>query len=145
MMRIRVTPPSWGTTAEGPGNGGWDMSVPTPAEAELLGGYDRARWWAEEQIGSGMLLPDREVLDQWYEVEKRRIGGDCFVTPPVFQKRASGGRGVSLRLSFQRFQPTRDRVGAELEVRAVPGGNAGSQDDRLGRGVNDANTLRDVA
>ena len=121
------------------------MSVPTPAEAELLGGYDRTRWWAEEQIGSGMPLPYREVPDRWYEGEKRGIGGDRFVTPPVFQKRASGGGGVSLRLSFQRFEATRDRVGAEIEVRAVPGGNAGSQDDRLGRGVNDANTLRDVA
>ena len=121
------------------------MSVPTLAEAELLGGYDRTRWWAEEQIGSGMLLPYPEVPDRWYEVEKRRMGGDHFVTPPVFQKRASGRRGVSVRLSFQQGQATRNRVGAEIEMRAVPGRNAGAQDNRLGRGVNDSDALCDVA
>ena len=91
-----------------------------------------------------MLLPYREVLDQWYEVEFRGIGSDLFVTLPVFQKRASGGRGVSVRLSFQRFQSARDRLGPEIEVRAVPGRNAGPQDDSLRRGVNDPNELGDV-
>lgn len=145
MMRIRVTPPSWAPQPKALGAVVRDMSVPTLAEAELLGGYDRTRWWAEEQIGSGMLLPYPEVPDRWYEVEKRRMGGDHFVTPPVFQKRASGRRRVSVRLSFQQRQPTRNRVGAEIEMRAVPGRNAGAQDDHLGRGVNDSNALRDVA
>jgi hypothetical protein len=121
------------------------MSVPTPAGAELLEGYDRRRLWSEEQIGSGVLLPHREVLDRWYEVKFREIGSDLFVTPQVFQKRASGGRGVSVRLSFQRFQSPRDCLGAEIEVRAVPGRNAGAQDDGLRRGVNDTNALGDIA
>jgi hypothetical protein len=46
------------------------MSVTTPAEAGLLGGYDRRRREAEEQIGSGTLVRHPEVLDGWYEVEK---------------------------------------------------------------------------
>jgi len=121
------------------------MSVPTPAGAELLEGYDRRRLWSEEQIGSGVLLPHREVLDRWYEVKFREIGSDLFVTLPVFQKRASGGRGVSVRLSFQRFQSPRDSLGAEIEVRAVPGRNTSAQDDGLRRGVNDTNALGDIA
>jgi hypothetical protein len=92
------------------------MAVPTPAPAELLEGYDRRRVWTEEQIGSGMLLPDPEVPDRWYEVKSRCTGSDLFVTWPVFQKRASDGRGVSPRLSFQRFKTARDCLGPEIEV-----------------------------
>jgi hypothetical protein len=92
-----------------------------------------------------MLLPYREVPDRWYEAKFRGIGSDLFVTLPVFQKRASGGRGVSVRLSFQRFQSPRDCLGSQIEVRAVPGRNAGPQDDGLRRRVNDTNALGDVA
>ena len=46
------------------------MSVTTPAEAELLVGYDRRRGEAEEQIGSGTLVRHPEVLDRWYEADK---------------------------------------------------------------------------
>jgi hypothetical protein len=63
-----------------------------------------------------MLLPHREVPDQRYEVKLRGGGSDLFVTPLVFQKRASGGGGVSLRLSFQRFEATGDHLGPEIEV-----------------------------
>lgn len=120
------------------------MSVPTPAEAELLEGYDRTRWQAEEQIGSGMRLPYREVLDRWREMEKGGIGSDRFVTLPVFQKRASVGRCVSFRLSFQRFQTASNHLGSEVEVRAVPGGNAGPQDDGLRRSVYHTDAFRDI-
>jgi len=91
-----------------------------------------------------MLLPYREVLDRWYEVKCRATGSDLFVTLPVFQKRASGGRRVFLRLSFQRLQSPRDCFGPEIEVRAVPGRNAGAQDDGLRGGVNDTNALGDI-
>jgi hypothetical protein len=63
-----------------------------------------------------MLLPDPEVPDQWYEVKSRCTGSDLFVTSPVFQKRASDGRGVSPGLSFQRFETARDCLGPEIEV-----------------------------
>ncbi len=74
------------------GAGASCMSEPTPADAGLLDGHDRRRWWAEEQIGSGLLLPYLEALDRWYEAEFGEIGGDLFVTRRCFKnERQPGG------------------------------------------------------
>ena len=121
------------------------MSAATPTETELLGGYDRVRRRDEEQIGSGMLLRVREVQLLRYEVRNVRGGGGDFVTPPVFQNERLGGIfGVS-RLTFQRRQLSRDHLGSQIEVRPVPGRNAGAKDDRLGRRVHHADPFGDVA
>ena len=60
-------------------------------------------------------------------------------------KRALGGVLLLSRLGLQRLQPSSHDLGSQIEVRTVPGRNAGSQDDGLRRGVNDADTFRDVA
>src|SRR5215213_8342868 len=51
----------------------------------------------------------------------------------------------ALTAFFEGFQLTDHRVGPQIEMRAVPGGNAGPQNDRLGRCVHDAEPLGDVA
>ncbi len=91
MMRIRVTPPSWAWQPIAQGAVVRGMSVPTPAQARLVEGYDRRRKWAEEQIGSGMLLPYREVPDRWYEVKNGGSGSDLFVTLPCFKCERQAG------------------------------------------------------
>ena len=68
-----------------------------------------------------------------------------MVFPASVSKRALGGVLLLSPLSLQRFQSPSHDFRSEVEVRTVPGGNAGSQDDGLGRGVNDTDMFRDVA
>jgi hypothetical protein len=64
---------------------------------------------------------------------------------PVVSKRALRGVGSLLRLSFQRFQSSGHHLRPQIEVRTVPGRNAGAQDDGLRRGVHDTDSLGDIA
>src|SRR5688572_9781067 len=126
MIRIRVVPPGCGSPAS---HVATDMTATTPSKTRLCDSYDRVCRRREEQIRSGMLLCTLEVPDRWYERGNVRATVGESVTPAMFQNERLGAVLRAGLGGLEELEPASHGLRLKIEVRPVPGRNAGPQDD----------------